>query len=62
MNYENNDDEKWIHEELLRLEHDFRKARQPYIDMLVRIESLKPSKPIVLSKEQWEIINQTNNP
>lgn len=56
-----NREEQWIREQIRRLEFDFHKARQPYIDMLVRIESLKPPKPIMLSKEQWEIINHSNN-
>lgn len=55
-------EEQWIHDHLRQLEFEYHKSRQPYIDMLVRIESLKPPKPILISKEQWEIINHPNNP
>lgn len=60
---------QWIHEHLRQLEQDFYKARQPYIDMLVWIESIKPPSPIIISKEQWEslsrrndLLNHPNNP
>ena len=41
-------EEEFIHETIARIQADYRKQIQPYVDRLVAIESCKPLPPVLI--------------
>ena len=51
--------ERYLREALARLDADYRKMAKPYIDRLVFLQSLRPSPPMFVTKEQAEALGLT---
>lgn len=53
MPYETDYEETWLREQLVRLQREYQKEAQPYVDRLVFLESMKAPSFTLLSVEDF---------
>lgn len=44
------------------IREEYQRAIQPYVDKLVQIRSLRMPKPIIMSKEEWDVARNGTGP